>query len=290
MTGHGQASLRQDGVAVAVEVRTINSRYFKLTVRAGEGNVSLESQIESLVRAQIRRGTVQIHVKIDCETQADDFQLNQQVLANYRRQLESLCDQQHVAESIRFEALLGLPGVVDEQVSANGAPKDTWRLVQQAVTEALVGLRRMRAEEGRAMAADLKSNCDAIITQLDAIQDRAPAVVEAYRGRLADRLNHLLAEFDVSVESSDIIREVGMFAERCDISEEIVRLRSHLEQFDTIMQADDSNGRKLEFLIQEMFRETNTIGSKANDAEIARYVVEVKTMIERMREMIQNVE
>ena len=147
MTGHGQASLQQNGVAVAVEVRTINSRYFKLTVRAGEGNASLESQIESLVRAQIRRGTVQVHVKIDCETRADDFQLNEKVLANYRRQLESLCDQQHVAESIQFEALLGLPGVVNEQVSANGDPKETWPLVQQAVTEALAGLRQMRVSQ-----------------------------------------------------------------------------------------------------------------------------------------------
>ena len=107
---------------------------------------------------------------------------------------------------------------------------------------------------------------------------------------LTDRLNKLLADVGVRVEMADVVREIGIFAERSDISEEIVRLRSHLEQFDTVMAADESQGRKLEFLTQEMFRETNTIGSKANDAEIARHVIEIKTAIERMREMIQNVE
>jgi uncharacterized protein (TIGR00255 family) len=125
------------------------------------------------------------------------------------------------------------------------------------------------------------------LAQIDA---RAPLVVDAYRGRLSERLNKMLAEFGVQVEAADIVREVGIFAERSDIAEEIVRLRSHLDQFDTIMALSESSGRKLEFLMQEMFRETNTIGSKSNDAEIARHVIEVKAAIERMREMIQNVE
>ena len=148
----------------------------------------------------------------------------------------------------------------------------------------------MRADEGRAMADDLRTNCQAVAGELAAIEVRAPLVVESYRDRISERLKKLLAEFDVSVEASDVIREVGLFAERSDISEEIVRLRSHLDQFDSIMQIAESSGRKLEFLTQEMFRETNTIGSKANDAEIARHVIEIKAAIERMREMIQNIE
>ena len=122
------------------------------------------------------------------------------------------------------------------------------------------------------------------------ITKRAPEVVQAYEKRLRERLSQLLAEFDVQAQPQDVVREVGVYAERADISEEIVRLQSHLEQFDSIISDDESAGRKLEFLIQEMFRETNTIGSKANDSEIARYVVEIKSVIERLREMVQNVE
>ncbi len=140
------------------------------------------------------------------------------------------------------------------------------------------------------MAADLAANARAIAAELAAVERRAPQVVDAYRGRLGERLNKLLGELGVQVQPADIVREVGIFAERSDVAEETVRLRSHLEQFDTVMATDESSGRKLEFLTQEMFRETNTIGSKANDAEIARHVIEMKSAIERMREMIQNVE
>ncbi len=151
-------------------------------------------------------------------------------------------------------------------------------------------LGRMRAEEGRAMAGDLKANCQAAADSLAQIRRRAPLVVDAYRARLEQRLKRVLAEYDVVVDAADLIREVSLFAERGDISEEIVRLQSHLDQFDTILSQPESSGRRLEFLTQEMLRETNTIGSKANDVEIAREVIEIKTAIERIREMVQNVE
>lgn len=140
------------------------------------------------------------------------------------------------------------------------------------------------------MSVDLTGNCRLIGEQLVAIEQRAPAVIEAYRARIIERLNKQLEEVGTRIEPADVVREVGMYAERSDISEEIVRLRSHLEQFRTVMTNEEMGGRKLEFLTQEMFRETNTIGSKANDSEIARHVIEIKTAIERIREMIQNVE
>ncbi len=140
------------------------------------------------------------------------------------------------------------------------------------------------------MAADLKANCRVAAACLEEVQKRAPLVVEAYRTRLEERLKKTLAEYEVVLDPADLIKEVSLFAERGDISEEIVRLRSHLEQFDAIMDAPESSGRKLEFLTQEMLRETNTIGSKANDVEIARQVIEIKAAIERIREMIQNIE
>jgi uncharacterized protein (TIGR00255 family) len=148
----------------------------------------------------------------------------------------------------------------------------------------------MRAEEGKAMAADLAANAAAIARELNAIEARAPGVAETYRGRLSERLTKTLSEFQITLDPNDLIREVSIFAERSDISEEIVRLRSHLEQFAATLDLPESSGRKLEFLTQEMFRETNTIGSKANDVEISRHVIEIKAAIERIREMIQNVE
>jgi uncharacterized protein (TIGR00255 family) len=165
-----------------------------------------------------------------------------------------------------------------------------WPAVGAAIEAALENLDRMRAEEGRTMAADMRANCQATAAWLEQIRQRAPQTIETYRNKLAERVRRVLEEYQTSLDPADLVREVSLFAERSDISEEIVRLASHLEQFQTIMDLPESSGRKLEFLIQEMFRETNTIGSKSYDVEIARLVIEIKTAIERLREMIQNVE
>jgi uncharacterized protein (TIGR00255 family) len=290
MTGHGESQCHEHGVTIAVEVRTLNSRYFKLTVRAGEGYLAWEPRIEAEVRQRIRRGTVQVSVQVEREVTPDRFKLNTAVLAGYRRQLEELCDKLHVVESIRVESLLALPGVVDEHTGDTASIEADWPLLAKTLALALSSLDEMRREEGRAMAADLTGNCELIAAELEQITRRAPLVAEAYRARLTDRLNKLLHEFDSEVEPADIVREVGTFAERSDISEELVRLRSHIDQFLSFMGLPDSSGRKLDFLTQEMFREANTIGSKANDADIAGHVVEIKALIERMREMIQNIE
>ena len=290
MTGHGEARVQQDDLSVAVEVRTLNSRYFKLTVRAGECFLSLEPRIEAVVRRRVRRGTVQVAVRINREMTPERYRLNGTVLQGYRNQLEALCDKLHVAESVHLEALLALPGVVDEQAAEGACSESDWPMIEQALKEALSSLDQMRGDEGRAMLDDLESNCQIIAEQLEQIKTRAPLVAEAYRTRLTERLNKILADYDTQIEPADVVREVGTFAERSDISEELVRLRSHIDQFRAISQLPESSGRKLDFLTQEMFREANTIGSKANDAVIAGHVVEVKAMIERMREMIQNIE
>jgi uncharacterized protein (TIGR00255 family) len=187
-------------------------------------------------------------------------------------------------------AVLALPGVVTEPAASWADAAGDWPLVEQALLDALARLETMRAEEGRAMAIDLRANGAAISAQLAEIERRAPQVVESFRARLGERLKKSLAEFDVHLDAADLIREVSIYAERSDISEEVVRLRSHLEQFDAMLEAAESSGRKLEFLTQEMFREANTIGSKAADLDIARSVIEIKAAIERIREMIQNVE
>ncbi len=140
------------------------------------------------------------------------------------------------------------------------------------------------------MARDLLANGLAVREELQRIRERAPAVVQAYQQRLTERINALLASYDLQIQPSDVVREVGVFADRVDFSEETVRLESHLDQFAAIVRDEEAAGRKLDFVVQEMFRETNTIGSKANDVEIARHVIEIKTVVERIREMVQNIE
>ena len=290
MTGHGEAHRRHDKVAVAIEVRTINSRYFKLTLRTNDVYNSLESSIEAVVRERIRRGTLQVNLRVDRQPSPDDFQISDVVLASYHKQLRLLSEEIGLVEGVRLDSLLNLPGVVLDRTSQRRDAEADWPVIEATLKEALDNLASMRVEEGRAMEVDLAANCQIIARQLEAIVARSPLVVDAYRARMTDRLNKLLAELGVTITAADVVREVGLFAERSDIAEETVRLKSHLEQFETIMRTEEACGRKLEFVTQEMFRETNTMGSKANVAEISRHVIEIKTAIERMREMIQNVE
>ena len=290
MTGFGEGHHSSQGLDVSVEARTINNRYFKLSVRAPEGYAALEPMIEGVVRDAVRRGTVQINLRIHRQASPDDFSINEVVFKSYRRQLEKLMSSANVGDEVLLGSILGLPGIVSEATAAGSDVESAWPTVKSALGDALQHLSEMRQSEGEAMAKDLLANCQSVSSDLDAIEKRAPLVAQGFADRLRERLTKLLAEHEVKVETADIVREVGIFAERSDIAEEVVRLRSHLQQFDTIMRSGDSVGRKLEFVTQEMFRETNTIGSKANDPEIARHVVDIKATIERMREMIQNVE
>ena len=290
MTGFGEAHSQRDSLAVAVEVRTINSRFFKLSVRAGEGYGPIEPQIEAIVRQRIRRGTVQVNVRVDRLRSPEDCRIDAHVLDRYRQQLQSLYREWDLPGTVSLESLLALPGVVEESTRGAASPSDDWPLIAETLEAAMQNLARMRAEEGQTMADDLKVNCQTIVASLKEIRQRVPLVADAYRTRLQERLQRTLAEYEVVLDAGDLIREVSLFTERGDISEEIVRLQSHLDQFDTTTDLAESSGRRLEFLTQEMLREANTIGSKANDVEIAREVIEIKTAIERIREMVQNIE
>ena len=290
MTGHGEGQCQRGGVTAAVEVRAVNNRYFKLSTSTVEQLGAWESQIEAIVRRHVRRGSVHVELRVERESGDAELRLNEAVLTGYHQQLAALARKLGLSDAVRLDALVDLPGVVDERSMKKSIAESDWPAIEGALTAALEQLTRMRGEEGRAMESDLRGNCRQIGEELARIEERAPQVAEGYRGRLADRIGKLLAEHDVKVDAADLIREVGLFAERSDVSEECVRLRSHLDQFDAILNQPESNGRKLDFLTQELLREVNTIGSKANDAQIARHVVEIKSLIERIREMVQNVE
>ncbi len=304
MTGFGEARRQKACVAVGAEVRTVNSRFFKLSVRSSEGYNALEPRVEQAVRGRIRRGTVQVNLRIDRPPRADDFRINEQVLGHYRRQLGALEREWGAAETVTLAVLLSLPGVVQEQPPDAIPLEHDWPIIEEALAAAIDSLEQMRRDEGRAMAADLAANCRQVAESLAKIEARASLVAQDYAARLTERLQRSLAELDVVLDPAAVVldpaavvldpaavvREVALFAERADISEEIIRLRSHQEQFEAILAGPESAGRKLEFVSQEMLREANTIGSKANDVEIAQQVIEIKSAVERIREMLQNVE
>jgi len=290
MTGHGDGASQRGGVSAAAEIRTVNNRYFKFSFRSGEGSASLDSRVEAIVRKRIRRGSINASLRIARESSTKDFRLNGEVLGGYWDQLCELISDMGDISPPDIGSLMLLPGVVSEPDDERLDLDQDWELVAEAFVAALDNLQRMRLSEGEAMATELANNCQSILQHVGHIESRCPIVVENYQRRLTERINGLLAEHEVTVSPGDVVREVGIFADRCDVSEETVRLRSHIEQFLTTMQETESAGRKLEFLVQEMLREANTIGSKANDAEVATHVVEVKTTIERIREMVQNVE
>lgn len=286
MTGHGQAQHTQDGVTAWAEVRAVNNRYLKLTISHADRGADLEAKVKELVQKYIRRGSVHVNLDVQRDQSVAKVQLNVDLLRSLHKQLLE------VDSDARVESLLGLPGILEDRrrpQQASDEPRD-WTQIKQALDSALQQLVEMRKQEGASAAKDLLENASSIESHLRAIETQAPKVSAEYSKRLIERINNLLAEHNTDVTPADIAREVGIFAEKCDISEETVRLQTHVDQFRAIINSGQSDGRKLEFLSQEMLRETNTIGSKANDSLIAQNVVEVKTAIERIREMSANVE
>jgi uncharacterized protein (TIGR00255 family) len=290
MTGFGEAQVQNEGLTISVELRSVNHRYLKVSVRSGEGYGSIEPQIEKLVRNVVRRGTVYVNLRIQREQSPNDFAVNTDVLDAYQAKLQAWCETVGREERVPIESLLSLPGVVSDKSKNSVDLEEDWPPVEQALNVALESFNTMREEEGQAMKVDFEENLAAIAKHLAEIEKLAPLVVEAYSKRLKERLDSILDQYNLQVEPADFLKEVALYAERGDIAEEVVRLKSHLEQFSQVMDFKESSGRKLEFLTQEMFRETNTIGSKSNDIEIARHVIEIKSAVERMREMVQNVE
>jgi uncharacterized protein (TIGR00255 family) len=290
MTGHGEGHCEKAGLAAWVELRAVNNRYLKLSLRGGEAYNALESHVEAVVRESIRRGSIQVALRLSRDSNPDDFRLNATALLSYYRQIEAAGQKLHLNDRVRLEMLASLPGVIDETGTHRDHLESDWPAIEGALRAALAKLGQMRSDEGRVMAADLLANASEIRQRLLEIESRAPLVGDGYRTRLAERMRRMLAETSARWEESDLLREVAMFAERSDISEEIVRLKSHLDQFAECLTLPESSGRKLDFITQEMFREANTIGSKASDPEISKYTIDIKAAIERMREMIQNVE
>lgn len=291
MTGFGMASVEADGAHYAAEIRSLNNKYYKSTLRLPDDLQGLEAELDSLISTRLNRGSVTLNIRWS-DTSADAAaQINTAAIQRYMDQLLNVDGTAHNAARVDISSLLHLPGVLVADTGAERLERARPALIQ-VVGEACDGVIGMREREGSSLHSDLHRHRREIRDRLDIIARRAPEVVDQYQERLRQRVQALLDDAEATVNDEDLIREVAIYAERSDIAEEITRLSAHLEQFAEMIDRDDDEpiGRTLDFLTQEMLREANTIASKSSDAQISRLIVEIKGAIDRMREQVQNVE
>ncbi|MCH9058534.1 MAG: YicC family protein [Planctomycetes bacterium] len=292
MTGFGDASAQIDGVHYFVETRSLNSKYLKVVIRLPEEYQGLEAQLDTLVRKQLTRGTLTVTGSCNDTSERAAFAINVNALENYIEQIREAPSVANGGASIDVGSLLSLPGVLqppgdeEERIALAG------KAFSELVLKASAKLIEMRAREGEALHAELSRQSDVIADNLKQITAKAPAVAADYEKRLSARIDAMLEKAELKAEPADIIKEIAAYAERTDINEEISRLEGHIEQFGLMIEEDGSRpvGRTLDFLTQEMLREANTIASKSPDADISRAIIEVKGAIDRIKELVQNVE
>jgi len=292
MTGFGDASSQIGGVHYALEVRSLNGKYFKCSIRLPEDLQGLEAELESALRRRLTRGTVTLIARCTDSSAGAALEVNREALARYIEQLQQT--KQVAAGEVRLDIgpLLSLPGVLqtpaDEEQRLEAAREAFLKLLDAAAAELI----RMREREGELVLVELRAHADQISERLARIAERTPSVVEEYHQRLRQRIDAMLSDAGLTVEPADLIREIAIFAERSDVAEEVQRLTGHIEQFRDLIGSNDDRpiGRTLDFLAQEMLREANTIASKSGDAAISRDIVEIKSAIDRIKEQVQNVE
>ena len=289
MTGFGGAHGQAHGIDYAVEARSVNNRYLKAFINLPESWGEAETEIEKRIRSRVSRGTVNVTVRMKVTEEQAAHRVNLPALRQYLDEIRPLAADRGDGIRIDLGAMMLLPGVTEPPALEDlcSAGRDDLMGLVDAALDALI---QMRCEEGKAVEADLREHCRTIEDNLTVVTASAPEVVKAYHERLAARVADLTADGRANIDEETLAREVAIFAERCDIAEEISRLGGHVAQFRTILDSEEAAGRKLDFIAQEMLREANTIGSKGNGAAISRAVVDIKTAIDRIKEQVQNVE
>lgn len=286
MTGYGRATAALGRFSLTVQANSVNRKVLDLTVVMPSGWDELEAEVRDAVRDVAARGKVHVRIELAGDS-AGKADWDQDAAAETLAQLRSLAESQSIPFTPTPELLWQ---IANNQRSGTLSLEDetTRDIVLSALSEALRAFAAMRAKEGESLLIDFLGRLETLQRLVESVATRAPAVAPAYRDQLLKRLADSGLEFDLNDER--VLKEIAFFAERCDVTEEITRLRSHLEQFSALLRSDGEIGRKAEFILQEIGREVNTIGSKANDLEIARHVIEMKNELDRVREQIANVE
>lgn len=288
MTGFGRGEYRENGKEFLVEIKTVNHRYSDTFIKMPRQLTFLEDRVKDLVSKSISRGKVDIYIAYDDSGEdSRNVFLDASLAETYIKAVEQLRDNFGLKDDITTSLIARFPDVL--RLEKNEEDEETlWQLLKIALEKALKLLVSMRESEGEGLKANLLERLTYIESVLKEIEKRAPEVVKEYKQKLEGRIKELLEQ--QTLDETRLSTEVAIFADRCSIDEEIVRLESHIKQFRETLDIELPVGRKLDFLVQEMNREINTIGSKANDLSIVKNVVEIKSEIEKLREQIQNIE
>ena len=288
MTGYGRAQELLDGMNITVEIKSVNSRYLEFSPRIYKAYSFLEDKLKGYVSSLISRGKVECSVQIDA-LQTDDVivEVNESLAAGYTRAIKSIAEKLGLEDDFTVSQLARHSDIF----TVRKAPADEdkiWEDVKKVLQSATESFIEMRAAEGEKLREDILSRADLIIEYVEFIEKRSPETVKEYNEKLLQRMRELLG--DAEIDRQRLLTEAAVFADKIAVAEETVRLRSHIDQLRKFADAREPIGRKLDFLVQEMNREANTIGSKANDIEIAGTVINIKAEIEKIREQVQNIE
>ena len=295
MTGFGRGQYEDENFSVTVEMKTVNHRYNEVAIRLPRFLNPLEDKIRKTILKTVNRGRIDVFINADYTSSENcTLKVDKNLAAAYHKALQEVgaaigLEELNINSAQEVMYLSRCQDVINVKEGFFDV-ETVWPKVEQALKEALDNLVTMRETEGGNIYGDFIYRADLIAEKLTKIEERSPMVVEEYQAKLTDRLNNLLADHNITVEPERLLQEVAIFADRASITEEIVRLKSHIKQFKNIINSDQPVGRKLDFLIQEFNREANTIASKANDYTLAQIVVEIKAEIEKIREQIQNIE
>ena len=289
MTAYGRGEYHLGDTTFVAEIRSLNNRHLDIILRIPRSYQVLEKELKDTISSKIRRGRVEVSVQIENNGEESPYslELNVHLVDSYIKITHQLAEQFGLDKEIQVDTLLQMKDVLFFRPEA--VDMDKLRPgFHHVVAQALDSLDMMRVKEGEAIEADFAKRLNLLEAYINEVDRRTPIVAEEYRKRLKDRIDHIIE--DVALDESRLAQEVALFAERSDITEEIVRTRSHLKQFREYLSMDDVLGRRLDFLIQEINREVNTLSSKASDTLISKVVVEMKAELEKLREQVQNIE
>lgn len=288
MTGFGRAKSAADGLSITVELKSVNHRYFEFTSRLPKGYMFLDEKLKNFCQQKISRGKVEASVIIEDNTEGNTVvEVNDGYAEAYIAAIKKMSEQYHIKNDVKMSSLVGNPELFN--VKKQSLPDETvTAAVLKTAEEAMESFIAMRTAEGGRLKNDVKSRTDFILEKVAFIEERSPETVKAYRERLEQKIKELIG--DTQIDEQRLLTETAIFADKIAVAEETVRLKSHIGQFCKLLDSDEPVGRKLDFIVQEMNREANTIGSKAQDMEIAHTVVDIKSEIEKIREQIQNIE
>lgn len=288
MTGFGRAVKELDGYVITVELKSVNHRYFEFSSRCPKQYGFIDEKIKSFVNSRVERGKVDCYVGIEAlNTESADVVVNNTLASAYVKALKEIAQSYDLKEDFGASTISRFSDVLVVKKAEEDEEK-IWSLVKSVASEAIDKFIEMRQTEGKRMYDDVYSRSSFILDCVSYIEERSPETVKEYNDKLVQRVHDLIG--DVSLDENRVIQEVAIFADKVAVAEETVRLRSHIEQLREFLDSDTAIGRKMDFLVQEINRETNTIGSKCNDVDIARRVVDMKAEIEKIREQIQNIE